>query len=62
MECKEFLLLASDDEGQSGVGTEDVPEDVAKESKYSTEGVKSENEEDADHTLSSICRRFFFVA
>ena len=63
VECKEFSLLASDNEGQSGVGTEDVPEDVAKESEYSSEGIKSENEEeDADHTLSSICRRFFFVA
>ena len=52
VECKEFLLLVSSDEGYGGVGTEDVPEDVAEEGKYSSECVKGKNEEeDGDHTM-----------
>ena len=31
VECKEFSLLMSDNKGYGGVGTEDVPEDVAEE-------------------------------
>ena len=51
VECKEFLFLMSDDEGYGGVGTEDIPEDIAKESEYGGESVEGENEErDADHT------------
>ena len=52
MESEEFSFLTSDDKGQSGVGTENVPEDVAEKGECSSEGVKGENEEeDADHTL-----------
>ena len=52
MECEEFSFLTSDDEGQGGVGTEDIPENVAEESEDSSKSVKGEKEEeDADHTI-----------
>ena len=51
VECEEFSFLTSDDEGKGGVGTEDIPKDIAKECKYGGESVKGENEkENADHT------------
>ena len=33
VECEELSFLMRDDEGYGGVGTEDVPEDVAEEGK-----------------------------
>ena len=55
MECKEFSFLTSDDEGQGGVGAEDIPKDVAKKSEYSGESVKGANKEkDANHTVSLV--------
>ena len=52
VECEEFSFLTSDDEGQGGVGAEDVPEDVAEKSKYGGESIKGKNEKkNADHTI-----------
>ena len=42
VECEEFSFLTSDDEGQGGVGAENIPEDVAKKSKYGSESIKGE--------------------
>ena len=33
VECEELSFLMRDDEGYGGVGTEDVPEDVAEKSE-----------------------------
>ena len=45
MECEEFSFLTSDNEGQGGIGAEDIPEDVAEEGEYGGESVKGENKE-----------------
>ena len=63
VECKEFSFAMRNDEGKGGIGTEDIPEDIAEEGEYGGESVKGENEEkDADHTISSTCTRSFLVA
>ena len=55
VECEEFSFLMSDNEGQGGVGAEDIPEDVAEKSEYGGESVEDENEEeDANHTVSVL--------
>ena len=33
VECEDFSFLARDDERQGGIGTEDIPEDIAEENK-----------------------------
>ena len=33
MESKEFLFVTGDDKGKGGIGTKDIPKDVAEESK-----------------------------
>ena len=59
MECKEFSFLTSDNERKGGVGTKDIPEDIADEGESGGESVKGENEkEDANHTIFfSTCMR-----
>ena len=33
VECEEFLFLTRNDEGKGGVGTQDIPKDIAEESE-----------------------------
>ena len=33
VECEEFSFLARDDEGKGGIGTKNIPEDIAEESE-----------------------------
>ena len=52
VECEEFLFATSNGEGYGGVGAEDVPQDIAEESKYGSESIESESEEkDTNHTI-----------
>ena len=58
VECKEFSFLTRDNKGKCGVGAEDIPEDIAEESKYGGESVEGENEEEnADHTIFLVLVR-----
>ena len=57
VESEEFSFLMSNDEGYGGVGAEDIPEDIAEKSKYGSESIKGENEEEnADHTVLVLVR------
>ena len=41
-----------DNEGQGGIGAENIPKDIAEESEYGSKSIKGENEEkNADHTI-----------
>ena len=52
VECEEFSFPTSDNKGEGGVSTKDIPEDVAKEGKDSGENIKAEKkEENANHTI-----------
>ena len=51
MECEDFSFLTGDDKGYGGVGTKDIPEDIAEEGESSGESVKDEEgKENVDHT------------
>ena len=63
VECEEFLFPASDNKGEGGVGTKDIPKDIAKESEDCSENVKTEEEETcSDHTyfLVSVINPFLW--
>ena len=51
VESDEFAFLLDDREGESSVGTKNIPEDVAKEGEECSENIKGKNEEkNCDHT------------
>ena len=47
----------SDNERKGGIGTKDIPEDIADEGESGGESIKGENEkEDANHTILVFVR------
>ena len=51
VECEKFGFPMSDDKGEGGVGTKDIPKNVAEEGKECSEDVKTkEKESNDDHT------------